>query len=34
VIGCHNFEDQAIIKRWWANQKRNGMGMKFKDENK
>jgi hypothetical protein len=32
---CHdNFEDEAIIKRWWECQKMKGMGRKLKDENK
>jgi hypothetical protein len=34
VICCHNFKDEVSIKRWWASQKMNGMGEKFKDENK
>jgi hypothetical protein len=21
VMGCHNFKDEALIKRWWASQK-------------
>jgi hypothetical protein len=34
VMGCHNFEDEALIKRQQASQKMNGMGKKLKDENK
>jgi hypothetical protein len=34
LIGCHNFKDEALIKRRWASQEMNGMGWKFKDENK
>jgi hypothetical protein len=22
VMGCINFEDHALIKRWWANEKK------------
>jgi hypothetical protein len=33
-MGHHNFKDEALIKRWRARQKMNGMSGKFKDENK
>jgi hypothetical protein len=33
-MGCNNFEDEALITRRWVGQKVNGMGKKFKDENK
>jgi len=32
MMGHHNFEDELLIKRWWVDQKMNGMGGKFKDE--
>jgi hypothetical protein len=31
-MGCINFKDHALIKRWWVNKKMNVMGKKFKDE--
>jgi len=34
VMGCNNFEDEALIKRWWASQKMNEMNKRLKDENK
>jgi len=34
VMGHHNFKDEALIKRWWAGQKMNGISKKVKDENK
>jgi hypothetical protein len=34
MMGCNNFEDEALIKWWWKCQKMNGMGGKFKDKNK
>ncbi len=33
-MGCHNFKDEALIKRWRASQKMNGIGRKPKDKNK
>jgi hypothetical protein len=32
-MGHHNFNDEALTKRWQVGQKMNGMGEKFKDEN-
>jgi hypothetical protein len=32
VMGCINFENQSLIKRWQANEKMNAMGGKFKNE--
>ncbi len=32
MMGHHNFKDELLIKRWWVDQKMNGMGGKFKDE--
>jgi hypothetical protein len=34
VMGCHNFKDEALIKRWRASQKMNETSGKLKDENK
>jgi IS4 transposase len=34
VIGRINFEDHALIKRRWENEKMNVMGKMFKDEKK
>jgi hypothetical protein len=34
MIGCHNFEDEAIIIRWCACKKMNATSGKFKYENK
>jgi hypothetical protein len=34
VICYHNFKDETLMKRQQENQKMNGMGEKFKDENK
>ncbi len=34
VMGCHNFKDEALIKRQRASQKMNGTSGKLKDENK
>jgi hypothetical protein len=33
-MGRINFEDHAIIKRRWADEKMNVTGMMFKDEKK
>jgi hypothetical protein len=32
MMGCINFEDHVLIKRWRACKKMNAMGKKFKDE--
>jgi hypothetical protein len=32
--GGHNFENEALIKRWWVGQKMNAMDEKFKDGKK
>jgi hypothetical protein len=29
-----NFEDHALIKRWWVGKKMNAMGGMFKDKKK
>ncbi len=34
VMDRNNFEDEALIKRWWVSQKMNEMSGKLKDENK
>jgi hypothetical protein len=34
MMGRVNFEDHALIKRWWAGKKMNTMGGKFKDKKK
>jgi hypothetical protein len=34
LMGCINFEDQMLIKRWWACEKMNVMGKKLKNEKK
>jgi hypothetical protein len=34
VMGCINFKDHALIKRWWANEKLNVTGGMFKDKKK
>jgi hypothetical protein len=34
VMGCMNFEDHALIKRWQAGKKLNVMSETFKDEKK
>jgi hypothetical protein len=31
-MGHINFEDHALIKRWWASKKMNAMSEKFKDK--
>ncbi len=32
VMGCINFEDHVLIKRWWASKKMNAMNEKLKDK--
>jgi hypothetical protein len=32
--GGHNFENEALIKRWWVGQKMNAMDEKLKDGKK
>jgi hypothetical protein len=32
VMGCINFEDHALLKKWWACKKMNVMGERFKDK--
>ncbi len=32
VMGCHNFKDEPLIKRWQASQKMNATSKKLKDE--
>jgi hypothetical protein len=34
VMGCINFEDHALIKRWWVDEKMNVTGKMFKDKKK
>ncbi len=34
VMGCINFEDHVLIKRWRVNEKMNVTGRKFRDEKK
>jgi len=34
VMGHINFEDFALIKRWWVGKKMNAKGGMFKDEKK
>ncbi len=34
VMGHINFEDHALIKRWWGDEKMNVTGEMFKDEKK
>ncbi len=34
MMGHINFEDHALIKRWWANEKMNVTSRMFKDEKK
>jgi hypothetical protein len=34
VMGHINFEDHALIKRWWEVEKMNVIGGMFKDEKK
>jgi hypothetical protein len=34
VMGCINFEDEALIKRWQVSKNLNAMGGKLKDKNK
>jgi hypothetical protein len=34
VIGCINFEDHALIKRWRVSEKMNVIGGMFKDKKK
>jgi hypothetical protein len=34
VMGHVNFNDHALIKRWWAGKKVNVMSEKFKDKKK
>jgi hypothetical protein len=34
MMGHINFEDHALIKRWWAYEKMNVMGKMFKDVKK
>jgi hypothetical protein len=34
VMGYINFENQALIKRWWAHEKMNAMGGKLKNKKK
>ncbi len=31
-MGYINFENQALIKRWWAHEKMNAMGGKLKNK--
>ncbi len=31
-MGCHNFEDEVLIKKQWASQKMNVMDGKLKDK--
>jgi hypothetical protein len=32
MMGYINFEDHALIKRWWVGKKKNVMDKMFKDE--
>jgi hypothetical protein len=34
VMGCINFKDHVLIKRWWTDEKMNVMGEMFKDMKK
>jgi hypothetical protein len=34
VMGHINFEDHALIKKWWADEKMNKIGKMFKDKKK
>jgi hypothetical protein len=34
MMGCHNFKDETLIKRWQSGQKMNGTGKKLKNKNK
>jgi hypothetical protein len=34
LMGCINFKDHALIKRWWVDEKMNVTGGMFKDEKK
>jgi hypothetical protein len=34
AMGCINFEDCELIKRWWVGKKMNAIGGMFKDKKK
>jgi hypothetical protein len=34
VMGCINFQNHALVKRWWVDEKMNVMGRMFKDKKK
>jgi hypothetical protein len=34
VMGCINFQNHALVKRWWVDEKMNVIGKMFKDKKK